>query len=121
MKSNRKYLIRKIIWCLALVICLTAGVMPAGVGQAERRVKGEWTLPEHYPDGFHGFGYLDRIAEDEIIINDSVLKLAPYASYATPHSAIASSSDFKLGDLIGYLKNAKDEIESLWLIKRSAP
>jgi len=121
MKSNRKCLIRKIILCLALVVFLTAGLMPAGVGQAERRVKGEWTLPKHYPNGFHGYGYLDRIAEDEVIINDSVLKIAPYATYATPGSEIATSADFKLGDLVGYLKNAKNEVESLWLIKRSAP
>jgi hypothetical protein len=121
MKSNRKYLIRQVILCLALAAFLTAGVIPAGVGQAERRVKGEWVLPKHYPDGFHGYGYLDRIAQDEIIINDSVLKLAPSAIYATPGSEIAASSDFKLGDLVGYLKNAKNEVESLWLISRSAP
>ena len=107
--------------CLSLAAFLTAGVMPAGAGQAERRVKGEWVLPEHYPDGFHGYGYLDRMAADEIIINDSVLKIAPYATYATPGSEIATSIDFKLGDLVGYLKNAKDEVESLWLIKRSGP
>lgn len=121
MKRNRKYLIRKIILCLALAAFLTAGVIPAGVGQAERRVKGEWVLPEHYPDGFHGYGHIDRMAADEIIIDDSVLKLAPDATYATPGSEIAASSDFKLGDLVGYIKNAKNEVESLWLIKRSAP
>jgi hypothetical protein len=119
MKSNRKYLIKQIILCLSLAAFLTAGVMPAGVCQAERRVKGEWVLPKHYPDGFHGYGYLYRIAEDEIIINDSVLKLAPYATYATPASEIAMSADFKRGDLVGYLKNANNEVESLWLIKRS--
>ena len=107
--------------CLSLAVIFTAGVIPTGVGQAERRVKGEWVLPKNYPNGFHGYGYLDRMAADEIIINDSVLKLAPSATYATPGSEIATSADFKLGDLVGYLKNARNEVESLWLIRRSAP
>ncbi|HHP7236107.1 MAG TPA: hypothetical protein ACFCUC_15875 [Desulfobacterales bacterium] len=76
--------------------------------------KGEWYLPETYPDGFHGWGYIDRLGEKEIVIDDGLYPLAKTVSFHTPDVSDVPASWFKHGDQVGFLQNARGEIISVW-------
>jgi len=120
MKENNKIFparIKHMILCIGLAVCFLSITIPASVSFAERRVKGEWVLPKHYPDGFDGWGRIDRITEDTVVIDDTILKLYPYAKYCTPTTKYATSAYFSPGNLVGYVTNSENEIISLWLIK----
>jgi hypothetical protein len=108
--------IKYVLLMVALVLPLVGITLPAGVCYGQR-VKGEWVLPNHYPDGFDGVGHINRIAKDEIVIDDCLHKLSPFTKYATPTRSNTLRSRFRVGDFVGYIKNSKDEIESLWLLK----
>jgi hypothetical protein len=103
-----------------MVFLFFAGIgLTSSVGYAQGRHMGEWVLPEHYPEWFDGIGHIDRIASDEIVIDDSLHKMAFYARYATPTRKIATRGWFKVGSHVGFVTNAKKEIISLWLIEQA--
>ena len=78
---------------------------------------GEYGFPEYYPGNFDGSGRIDRIAADEVVINDSLFGLSPEVEYHTKITRNASSAWFKEGKFIGYITNSRREIVSLWLIE----
>ena len=110
--------IKQMVIGVTLLVFVFGGLPAEHSVHAERLVKGQWTLPEHYPKGFHGYGYINRLAQDEVVIDDQLFVLAKSVVYATPVSEVASRADFNEGDLVGYLKNPRDEITSIWLVKR---
>jgi len=123
MKKNNKtcyHRIRQIFPGIALALIVVGICIPASVIAAEIKYKGEWILPEYYPAGFDGYGYINRIAAEEVVINDSILKLSPAVTYATLISVMAVNGDFMDGDLVGYLINSEHQIISLWLIKEGS-
>ena len=63
------------------------------------------------------YGRIDRLDLDEVVIDDSLLKLAYNVSYNTPRHKNTSDSDFLVGAEVGYLVNAEGKVVSLWLIK----
>jgi len=109
--------IKYIIICIGLAIFFVSIVIPSGVSYAQRRVKPEWVLPEHYPYGFDGWGQIDVIADDEIVIDDSLYKLSPSVEYSTPTEKYATRNSFSAGKIVGFITNSKREIVSLWLIE----
>jgi len=74
-------------------------------------------FPSYYPEKFNGIGRIDRIARDEIVISDSLYKLSPYATYATPTRKTVPRTWLDVGNLVGFITNEKNEIISLWLVK----
>ena len=60
------------------------------------------------------------IAAEEVVIDESLLRLSPAVTYTTLNSIMASSEDFTDGDLVGYLTNSEQEIISLWLIEKGS-
>ena len=120
MKANKMIFrarMRHIMLCIGLAVFFLSAVIPATAGHAQRRVKGEWVLPKHYPDGFDGWGSIVRIAKDTVVIDDTVLRLSPSVVYRTPTKMYATSAYFKPGNLVGFMTNPKNEIVSLWLIR----
>lgn len=122
---NTKYYKRTkqvLIACIGLAIFVGGLCIPASVRCEEQKVIPEWIMPKHYPpDGFDGYGYINRISKEEVVIDDQLLKLAPLVKYVTPANKIASSFNFEVGDLVGYLKNPEHEIISMWLIEKEKP
>jgi hypothetical protein len=120
MKTNNK-IPRARMWravlCAGLALFFLSTVIPATVRYAQSRVKGEWVLPKFYPDGFDGWGRIDSITEDTVVIDDTAIKLSPSIVYRTPTNRHATSAHFKPGNLVGFMTNGSDEIVSLWLIK----
>jgi hypothetical protein len=124
MKKNRTdhhHGIKQIVAGMALALIVAGICIPADVGAGERKIRGEWILPENYPVGFNGYGYINRIAAEEVVIDDSLLRLSPAVTYTTLISVMAGSDDFAEGDLVGYLTNSEQEIISLWLIEKGRP
>ena len=111
--------ISQIIAVIALALILVGVCMPASVSGGDRKIKGEWILPKHYPAGFDGYGNINRIAADEVVIDDALMRLSPSVNYATPESVVASMGDFAEGDLVGYLTNSQRQVVSLWMIKKA--
>jgi len=116
MKAKNKT--RHIILCIGLAVFFLGTAIPAGVSHAQTRVKGEWVLPKYYPDGFDGWGRIDSIESNKLVIDDTGLKLSPSVTYRTPTKKYATSAYFSPGDLVGFLLDSKGEIISLWLIKK---
>jgi len=115
-KTNPHQGIKLTIAGLALALIVAGICIPAGAG--EHKVKNKWDLPDHYPAAFDGYGYVNRIAAEEVVIDDSLLRLSPATTYTTLNSVMAVNSDFREGDLVGYLSNSGQEIISLWMIKK---
>lgn len=71
-------------------------------------------LPQHYPDQFSGQGQIDRIAAEEIVINDCFFRFSKYPVFNSHTHLNVSIKHFHEGDSVYYIKNDKGEIESLW-------
>ena len=111
-----------LIVCIGLAIFVGGLFIPASVKCDEQKVIPEWIMPKHYPpDGFDGYGRINRISAKEVVIDDGLLRLARLVNYQTPNSKIAVRSNFEEGDLVGYLKNSEHEIVSMWLIEKKKP
>jgi len=124
MKKNETpahHRIRQIVAGIALALIVAGLCIPADAGAGEQKFKGEWILPAYYPKGFDGYGYVNRISVDEWVIDDSIYRLSPEATYSTLSSVMATIGDFVEGDLVGYLTDSEDKIISLWLIKKAGP
>jgi hypothetical protein len=100
-----------VLLCMIIVL-----VVFASPGYAQGRYKGEWVLPKHYPQGFDGWGRLDRISDGEVVIDDTLYPLSPAVTYNIPETSNINSSFLRAGDTVGYLMDQKGFIISLWRI-----
>ena len=105
------------LFLAGLILASGLPAVPAPALSAQDRHKGEWRLPPHYPDGFHGWGRIDRISSKEVVIDDCLLKLSPSISYHTPTQTDGSRSWIGPGRTVGYMLNERREVLSLWLIR----
>jgi hypothetical protein len=104
--------------CLGVVVLMATGAIFGNVSQAAGKIfLEEWKLPAFYPRGFDGYGRIDVIFEDSIVISDSSKKLSSRVVYGIPSSPYASKTSFRVGNTVGYLLDHRREIVSLWLIK----
>ncbi|MBW2065874.1 MAG: hypothetical protein JRJ03_13225 [Deltaproteobacteria bacterium] len=121
MVDQRKEIFKNSILVLVILgLCsmITGVILPTIPGHAQQRVKPEVVLPDHYPDGFDGYGRIERLGEGEIVIDEELWKLAPDVEYYMPGSPNPSAIPLDEGDLVGYLINEEEKIMSLWLIKK---
>ena len=110
--------IRQILVYTGLALFMVGGAVLSTPGYGRTPlVKPEAVLPQHYPDGFHDYGLIDAIGPGFVVINDTGYKLSPNVTYNTPAIANASMAYFRAGVLAGFLKNARNEVVSLWLIE----
>lgn len=118
-KTVRHHGVNLILAGFTLALIVVGVCCPAGAGAGEQKIMGEWILPEHYPKGFDGYGYINRLAADEAVIDEALFRLSPRVTYTTLISVMAVSQDFTEGDLVGYITNSEQEIVSLWLIEKA--
>jgi hypothetical protein len=111
--------IKPIMAVIALALIVAGICIPAGALAGEQKIMGEWILPEHYPKGFDGYGYINRLAADEAVIDEALFRLSPRVTYSTLISVMAVSQDFSEGDLVGYITDSEKAIVSLWLIEKA--
>ena len=116
-KNRKGYRMMKgILIGIGLALFFMSIIIPSGVILAKGKYKPEWVMPEHYPDGFDGWGRIDRIGKNELVIGDRSLPFAENVEYHTPTASDVSIAYFNSGDLVGYVLNPKRQIVSLWLI-----
>ena len=69
------------IFVLALIVgpmlLMAASGSPVPLAAAETHGEGGFVLPEYYPDRFNGTGRINRIAMDEVVIDDSLYRFSP--------------------------------------------
>jgi hypothetical protein len=119
-KQNRNMVFGRtgrLLICIALAFLVLGLWLPVPATYAKGEGEKARALPKHYPDKFDGTGRIDRITVDQIVINDTLYRLSPYAEFATPTRKHASISSFRVGNRVGYITNEKREIISLWLIE----
>jgi hypothetical protein len=115
-KNRRKFAATAL--CLGLAALMVSGVLCGSPSYAGGKIfREEWKLPGFYPRGFDGYGRIDMIFADRIVISDMSRKLSSSVVYGVPSSPHASKSSFQVGQMVGYLLDQRREIVSLWLIK----
>jgi len=108
---------RALLIMMALLLIASLS-LPGAVCHAKKAAKGEWAFPEHYPKKFDGEGYIDSIGKDGIVIDDRSFGFSPFVQFSTPTRKRASRSQFRPGDLVGYIANQKKQIEALYLLSK---
>jgi hypothetical protein len=103
--------------CVGLSLFFLSTAASSNFSHAQQLVKPEVVLPKHYPDGFHGWGRIERISETEIVIDELLYKFAPHAEFNTPERNNVSLYTFKPGTVVGFMTSGKKQIISLWLIE----
>jgi len=99
---------------LTLMSLCAVMVMPASAGWAQ---ESEFNLPDFYPESFSGYGCIDSIDSDGVVIDDRLMRFSMSATFHTPEEQKANWLRFEPGYLAGYIRNADKEIDSLWYIK----
>ncbi len=96
-------------------ILLCAGmVIPATACWAQEST---FQLPDFYPESFSGYGCIDSINGDGVVIDDRLMRFSMAATFHTPKKPSASWLRFEPGYLAGYIRNDDNQIESLWYIQ----
>lgn len=96
-------------------ILLWAGILiPATACLAQETT---FQLPDFYPENFSGYGCIDSISADGVVIDDRLMRFSPAATFHTPQKGQASWLSFDPRYLAGYITNDDNEIESLWYIQ----
>ena len=104
-------MLKPIVLKLAMVLVLTAIVWPAASGFAGRKAT---QLQGYYPAEFTFSGCIQRIRANDVVIDDSLLKFAPGATFNTLKAEDSGRSWFKPGRKVGVVVNEDHKIESLW-------
>lgn len=108
-----------------LLVCLStawAAVLSQVIeAPAQGRFRPEMVLPSHYPEAFDGFGRVDRIDTEAIVINDRHLRLSSRFTYATKQSHRAPRELIREGDIVGFTLNSRKEVTGVYLLGSSAP
>jgi len=71
-----------------------------------------------YPYDFDVTGKLDRISREKLVIDDTLYKLSSSVTYHAPDKVFTNLLDFHVQDTVGVLLKGKNEIVSIWLIKK---
>ena len=113
---------RSAFWvCLGLAMVFLLSAVPASFSYAQegegRHMREEWKVPEFYPRGFDGYGKIDTIDQNGVVIDDTIWKFSRQVQFATPRDRNAGITNFSVGDTVGYLLNEEREIISLWYIQ----
>ena len=103
--------------CSGVALFLGNAVIPVNFSHAQKRFKPEVVLPSGYPNGFDGYGRIEMLEENGIVIQDVLIRLSASVTFHTPTNMHSMSAEFNIGDLVGYITNIEGEITSLWLIQ----
>ena len=70
-----------------------------------------------YPVMFDVRGDINRLADDVLVVGDTLFRLTKGVTYNTPNNINAQKSLFKNGDFIGLKLNSHGKVISVWLIR----
>lgn len=108
--------------CLGLAMMFMLSAVPGNFSYAQGRfMREEWKVPKFYPRGFDGYGKIEKIERDGVVIDDSAYKFSQGIKFATARDRNAGIYAFSVGDTVAYLLNKDREITSLWYIEFRKP
>lgn len=101
---------------ILLAFCLSiCGVPVMGEASPAQGVDTQrMSLPDYYPQWLDGTGHIDRMGEEEIVIEDHLFPLSKRVRCGTLKHPYVKRSSLQEGDLVGFVTNDKGEIVSLW-------
>ena len=111
---------RSAFWvCMGLAMVFLLSAVPGNFSYAQGRFMfEEWKVPQFYPQkGFDGYGKIERIDQDGVVIDDTVWKFSRIVRFATPRDRNAGISSFSQGDTVGFILDEEREVISLWYIE----
>jgi hypothetical protein len=104
--------------CLGLAMVFMLSAVPGNFSYAEDKfMREEWKVPKFYPRAFDGYGKIERIGGESVVIDDTAWEFSRQIRFMTPRDRHAGVSAFSVGDTVAYLLNEKREITSLCYIE----
>ncbi|MDM8541348.1 hypothetical protein QUF90_09685 [Desulfococcaceae bacterium HSG9] len=73
---------------------------------------------EHGIAEIESIGMVDRIADDEVVIGDTLFRFASEAEIYSQDSEQLSKTDIIVGNIVGWMLNEKGEIAKLWKLAK---
>jgi len=97
----------KLLGIFALIFVM---LLLAASGFAEESKKGS----------ANGAGTIDRITDNNVVVNDSLFKMAPGVKFYTNSkmNGYANRSRFRKGTRVGYEINENGEVTAMWLERK---
>jgi hypothetical protein len=136
MKVNQRHYLRRIglrgksrivfsiLWglfffCFILpnVLCSDVWAADSGRRKGTPRIDVDDPIYKNYPTRYDGMGYIDVIAPDRILIDDTPYPLAASVTFHTPKRRRAPANWFQKGQYVGYLKDSNGAIKDVYLLK----
>lgn len=104
--------------CLVIILALFV-IVPMTMGE-ENRTESQKAIEPAPPKivSYEKYGFVQRVAEDEIVVDDRLLKLAENVLYHAPESGGLVSKNIKEGSQIGFNLNDKKEVTDIWILKK---
>jgi hypothetical protein len=84
----------------------------------EKPVKVRFDNIEHDIAEIEVIGMVDRIADDEIVLNDRLFRFAPEVEIYSQNGERLSMTDIIEGHIVGWMLNEKGEIAKLWKLAK---
>lgn len=84
----------------------------------EKPAKARLDNIEHNIAEIEATGMVDRITNDEVVINDTLFRFAPEAEIYSQNSERLSTTDIIQGHIVGWRLNEKGEIAKLWKLAK---
>jgi hypothetical protein len=84
---------------------------------ADRTGRITGTLYVEYPLQFDGRGNIDRVGENEVVIDDTLKRLADGAMFSRPMAQDVPKSTLKVGDIVGFITSPEGDITSIWVLE----
>ena len=78
---------------------------------------GETSLPDNYPSEFNVAGPLSDLRAEEIVIGETLVKLAGSVSYYDTNGDALFKNYFKPGVFVGIVLNESGDVEQIWRLK----
>jgi len=101
---------------LALSLCICGVAVQSDASPAQGIDTQRMSLPDYYPKWLDGSGHIDRIGEEDIVIDDHHFLFAKRVRCATLKNPHVKKSRLSEGALVGFVTNDKGEIVSLWTL-----
>ncbi|MBU0993776.1 MAG: hypothetical protein KJ737_14880 [Proteobacteria bacterium] len=116
MRGKSKQKVSIISKCLVIVLSLFVAA-PMAICQEKAKETKQTIVKQPKKPGYQNNGHVLRVGEDEIVVDDHLIKLAKQVNYHAPDGGALISKQMHEGAYIGFNLNDQKEITDIWIIK----
>jgi hypothetical protein len=103
--------------CLVMILSLFI-FCPMAMGEEKKTETPTVTKSEPIREvTYQNYGFVQRVGDGEIVVDDHLLKLAGSVVYHAPERGGLVSKNIREGSQIGFNLNKKKEITDIWILK----